>query len=1641
MSGVQHQTVPEGQATATAAELLAAGAILPPDTRDAGDRAVPLTARAYRHPGLEDRVVVRLVPDELGVAEDAAAGFLGLEPAAEPAVVGVGLRQALGFPEWVLVHYPQDGHHALGIVPELERAARQAKTKPKATLDAYQEIAGRLAASVPHFLPTFYEQAGRVFVGVENLVYAAQMFSKARTADAEHGLQVDEDRLDAVFLEFALAGALPVKVLAAYGKELAARLPGQEALTRFTRLCVRRTAGGLPPSAQMTTELRKLAKAAGADADAVEQEFVTELLALPATLRAAVGWWKTHRAAVVALGRREPAVRRALLEMMPTADSEGEMAVQWLELLTESGAADALHDPGAPEGLRPSDGTSGWLRRFQRMREAAGWWRNAKSLSPLYPLVERCAERMRAELAGAAPLDVPADIDLLDLLLSLGLPVADHSRRETFNLERWSEGDERRDLLALAADTRFRAAFTRGVDRCGNDTSGRRTLSALVESPGGRIMLTEWVRALAGQFAAVGLPGLPQAMARLSWLPGDVLALAEAEVRAAAATDLAPVLARTLRAGLFDELTWPAWEQAAAELIARKDVDDLVVADAWPHLIVAGPTQVRVLDGDGAVLTHDLRIPDGDGFGDPGLHYVDGELLVYWNSHSAGHRGKRGYWHGSADRIQTVESESTHGTRLGWIWELITGLPLPQGGRALGGGVLNRGDTAVPEPASVLGDGTSYWVWGWDGSDHSTRDWYEYDPASGRRGRRSTPAFFTDALRDLPAGTKLRSGTLRPAADGPLGWATFTLPDGSVRGRDTAGHEVAVGKGAHELIRVVVMPGDDRPRAILRGHREIGLVDADGVVTAEARTDRAPGAFARGTVVLPPPGYWHFMRPRDLEGSLALRRIEDAHAALLLKAGSEQRAARTEQDELPRLVSELMPQVTDGSLLAGIAGVVAYAADQQATLDQVAERLDGALGGGARHDTGPTGPDDSILFEPLRSLGATRLYWTQGRDGDGVFRQIRLVAEALRGACASAPAADLQIHLDGALLPQCATAWWMVMLESCSAVAVRAAAPSTTPEVAEALRAVLRMYDDAGLAAPAQHTAWRGTTVFLPDRLLNKPDGNRRQGSWQGLLPLPDGGLLAVLWTQPASGGADFTGLHFDPTGRFELPPLYKLRATTKVGEQRETGWLSAFLAEWEKRGAAPWFPEAVEEFARLTGVTLTEARLILAGMPGLESYGRPALPADRRAVLGAKTTEISVADGQLRRVDPEALRAVVGALLPADPTLLWTEGPDVAAAAQVWNTRIGERTAVPEALLAEAARAVRATWAPPQALPALLGPARSPELSRDLGWKVHGDRVVPAQQNTPGFTAETLVGGVALAAWLAHRVPAGDPVRAALPAALAALRERLANPDLMLNLGRYADLPQFRKAAGAPAEVADGYERYGAVIMATHDNQPMPAVRVAHLDASGSDPYLAVLRGETQTPFPLEVALGLVRNSAFAALLSDPGEPVAGERAKDGTWAPQDPSRSAPDLVAEVVAEHGLGADAAALYLMLLAMPDPTDRATARWTGWKPARLAAARAELAATDLVVSGTRAKAGRSLFLPGGWTVFRAPHLPMEEWKIPFFGALLEGETPVLGVIVPTEPAAQLYRRAWQRVREGDGPRFAELKIGRARARRR
>ncbi|MEU2288196.1 DNA-binding protein, partial [Streptomyces sp. NPDC013178] len=1018
------------------------------------------------------------------------------------------------------------------------------------------------------------------------------------------------------------------------------------------------------------------------------------------------------------------------------------------------------------------------------------------------------------------------------------------------------------------------------------------------------------------------------------------------------------------------------------------------------------------------------------------------------------------YWHHNPDRVLSLEGARVlRGTQMNWYREDVgvPTLPLPGGGRITGAGVLHRGDTTVPLEASLLGDGTSYWVWGGDG-------WLEYDPATGRLGRTSAPAFLADAYGERT----WAPGSLAPypfdevtpagvPVHGLLGWRAVFQPDRSWRGEDLAGRRVTVSEERGMPYAAVRFPGADRLVAVVRDGWRVELVDPDGVVNASARVDGAPGDFAAGTPILPPLRYWHCLRPRDPRGSQVLRRISDETARALLQA-SEPKAA----------VRELLPEVTDRALRAGITGVLRYTAEQQKVLDAAATRLTEELSG-THEDEGPAGPSDRLLRDALSGLDGSRGHWYHyTADRDSVFRRLRVLRRALRAAdapvasvhavddlapavlaagdtatCASAagapaapparaahePAPAVRLHIDGRELPG-GYLDAAPLPDLFTAAAFRVASPTTPPEHRQALVALLREFDELGLSSAAGPARWRRVSLHIDARHLRTPDGEWHEGSWTGVLPLDGGALLVVTGctSRHERHGCDFTALFHDPSGRFEAPDPYTVESSAPVGEDREARWLTAFLAELDERGPAPWIPAAAEEFARLTGVTPTMARLIVAGLPQVDSHDRSFLTPEARAVLRVKVTDAALAKDELRKIDSSVLRGVVAALLPSDPARLWTDGPDTAAAAEVWNSKVDKRRILPEALLGEVQRVLKAEHS---TLAALLDPASEPLLSRDLEWTVSGDRARPVDEDAVGFTAATLIDSVVLAAWLAHRLPAGDLIRAALPAALAAIRDRLAHPGLLLDLVQYVHLPDFREAVGQPTEIATGYERYGAIIMATHDDQPAPALSVALLDTDGQDPYLPALRlAQDGAPFAAEVALRLARAPHFAALLADPGDPVAGERGKDGTWYPQDPARSVPELVTEAAKAYGIGEDAAALYLMLLAMPDPTDRNTARWTGWKPARIKAARAELAATDLVVEASRSRAGRSLFLPGGWEALPSPRLPLEQWKLPLYGELAEVR---VGQLVLTEPAPDLYRRAWQRIREGDVPRFEQLKV--------
>ncbi|MGW5634669.1 hypothetical protein [Streptomyces sp. NPDC003832] len=1644
----------------TAAALLEAGAVLPPGTTDRED-ADTLTVRTYTHPALDDRRIVRLVPGTLGEAEDLALEFLGLAREAEVPEVGQVRRETLGFPAWALVNDPANGHHALALVKDVERLARQAKSRPGAAKEGFEELGERLGRAVPHFLPTFYEQAARIFLQHENTTYAAAFFGKARQAERVHALAVDEDRQRAVFLEFAFAGALTVKALKEHVKDLARRLDPAQAWAQYRQLTVERCAAGMPPYASLPQDARSLIKAAGLSRVDEECELVGDLIASPAAVRAPASFWNAYRATLGVLAERRPAARVRLLEIMPGGLGRSvEDDEFWLALLAECGADRLLtgEDTEAAGEVDAADWLGRWA--FHRKHGSAISWRSPGTLA----LVARMAERLRAD---GRPVDLfsgrwhaGADLDLLDLCAAEKVPLAlpDAETRVHLALDRWLR-DERpgaRDLTATAADPRLLRLLHEAVGRLGGEHRGlTQLLEPLADHPVLGEVLRAWLERSAGRYtAATGLPGARAALERIQPFRPVAFRVDAEAVAGVAAHDVAPLLGRTLRAGILDELGWPALDEALRvldEAVPAKDPNrELTVTEAWPALILSRGVKVVVVGPQGTLLEHELRLPiELDRWNRPQFRYADGELMVMWRQD-----GKQvGYWSNRPSEVFALGGEQLPYWRSSDAGH--PSVPLSGGGVATGGRTLHAGDTVLPPSRPLLGDGVTCWRQGRQGLKQV---WLEYDPATGTHGRASLPAFLQSGIHEdaslvqsacevlplqpglegSPFGTdgKVVGRWVRTAKDGEETLTTAGSPDGRT---------VTVGRAAGVPIGALRLPGGAEPVATYLDGRVALFAPGDtseGGLLGRVTLGERGSEFASGTRFVPPVAFWHALRARDEQGSAALRALTDERAAKLLRAGAEAvaerkalldaagddtdaRAAVPNGDVfIRRMVADVLPEITDKRLRVGVAALVRAAlwlsdsATTFATPPVPREQPDRRSTQGMFADYSPEHGNDRAVRDAASGIASLWGGWGGEREWT-VLRQIRAVNHVLSGRPADGTALPAKPGNPGVLgdgwasdqrtIPRMG-AVWPSLLGTLRALAYRAALPTTPDTAREALVLLLEAVAEGPLAEPGS---------ALRQIVLSEPHENQPR---VGQVLRRDGRTVVLLSSRNVHGvdaRLHWTALDHDPSGRFGAIAHFTLEEETRIEQVFPAEGLTALTRLIRDKGAAPWRPEASEALAAATrgGLGALQATVLLAGQP--QDRDAQAL-----ALMDLKPRQLEQATRMLSTVSAQDRNALLGALLPAEPADLWSTGPDTGAAGRVWAERLGSLVRLPEDVAADLA------GLPAGSAQVVLNPGHSAWISRTtvLGLDKDGNLVAEDPSAVP--SAHDLTGAVAALASLAYALPHGHPLRAALPEGLAALRRRVADPELLLQL----DVEWTEKGSPSAVEVRKTYglpETGGAdalglthagealVLRPWHGENELTLVRPAGLTGP-DDAVFGLLEGVTG---PLR---GAGMRSLRNLLSDDLARTVAAGIDPDGPAGhAQDPTVSVPELVAEVAAARGLGEDAAALYLQLLALPDPTDRNCARWTGWKPARLKQARAELAASGLVVEAKRPRAGRTLFLPGGWRDLKGSALPVESWK--------EGLYPIHDHVraVPLLPLPELFARAWARVLDGDPPAYEEL----------
>ncbi|MGW2640201.1 hypothetical protein [Streptomyces sp. NPDC001348] len=525
-----------------------------------------------------------------------------------------------------------------------------------------------------------------------------------------------------------------------------------------------------------------------------------------------------------------------------------------------------------------------------------------------------------------------------------------------------------------------------------------------------------------------------------------------------------------------------------------------------------------------------------------------------------------------------------------------------------------------------------------------------------------------------------------------------------------------------------------------------------------------------------------------------------------------------------------------------------------------------------------------------------------------------------------------------------------------------------------------------------------------------------------------------------AGGGRDprRTLWEYSPDGAHpEDGPLalagVKLTRAHVLEPVRPGAWFTRFAELYREHGPAPARPELARAFAERLGLSQAEATALLTAHVPCAPYQ---LDEEDGYLSGHYSTDLEswkIRSKEAERavaaltdaLGPRFFTTLYDKLLPDDPEQLWVTGPDVDRAAEWWLAELGSPLPVPTALVPLAAKETLPpqgeaalgrqphgdgrSWWPHLRLPALLGRLAT-----------GADCLAPHRAGLAG--EPHLLALPRIAAWLAYRTPAGDPSRPAAGAAISRLREELSSGPGPLTLFSL----QSNYLMGPPPST-EALTAHPAVTEVADTAYAIRHLRVdpAALDGP-DDPLLDALDTYLDSVLPsqwLPSPSGLPAVADLRLLLSDDFAALGTHLLTDGERSPgweQDPARSVPHLVEDCAEAFGLGRDAASLYLMLLALPDPSDRNVKAWTGWQPGRLRKAEAELHASGRVLRALRSRAGRSLFLPGAWQERKPPRLPVEASKLGLLPLAREHRSTSHLAAVPYAPLPLLFTRAWEGV---------------------
>jgi hypothetical protein len=1141
---------------------------------------------------------------------------------------------------------------------------------------------------------------------------------------------------------------------------------------------------------------------------------------------------------------------------------------------------------------------------------------------------------------------------------------------------------------------------------------------------------------------------------------------------------LAPVamLQRTLQAGVFDEYGLPAFEEVSNQTGIKVEFEHYHMRGLYltfPKIILVDKVHAYVIDSDGKVNKHELRLPKSSEL--TRMLALANDLLVayrdakyqghfYWASNSAQLYGAGGYFYsgGDTNAMATVVKD---------------------GSVFLGQQLVRPGEKQMPQPHDYLHDGERFWRVGQEYDQQTgNRPWKirEVDPQTGKTVRESVPPWF----EETEGGTlELGQAELMPApvgaessplgtTNGMVGWKTIQRREGSYFGVGIDGRRwdkplVRLDGSLAAPVALLRQAGTDAFLPVTTTSGRSGsywIWDVSGTTVVASLQDFHQD-YAAGQVTVLPLHFWHLLQVRDEASSRKLRGLDQEVCAALLQAAAADReqthaACPGRSDIAPQnplwhllpVVTKLLPTAPERMTL-GVARVIERA--EQAGAEFLALR-DRTAAAATRETT--------AVIVAHRQADRAAAPWRLPPFRNYAHESPVSIREHLTAAVAF-----LKGNAEPGELPR-TNYLWFPMLENlglrCWQTYWRVlAAKMTQKEDGEvSWLEFLKLWLDLDIAElPGQLALMQGY-----------PKGAKKN-NWGGYEAKVHGGASSAL-----QNGEDrpvivenelyhnqelpYHILRYSTAKAPGAPPGYVAVNAHEIKHREDPAQIASFMAAVESGGPLP-LPSR-EELAEVAGkLAVSPAEIGLVWMGGLkvDSAEHNFLPAELRTALGWKAIEASAGRQALRNLNPAHLSRLYEAVVSqgwAAPFAADRQ-PVLRALEETWKASLPRRLPLEAALqtrlsaLGKAWRWQRLNY--DELLVAAADPAKHPALQpRPIAIELNKEQnyhrldLVARNKGEQTLAGNFLRSLVHLIALVHAETAAGHPARSAIPALIKQLTHLLNHESTLFHLRFFYLYEAGQKKPLQPSEwllkrlgpttanATDGTVRYDDALIAAAGLDSSRQVLVAFRPAGLQDESdLARLRGIQATEGETEY---VDRDNllALVAAIKSPGfqklaVAIRLKEVPEGQW-PQNPSYTAPNVVKAIRKKHKLDEEPAVLYAQVLALPDPTTANVCAWNGWTAAQLKQASAELASSELVLEAVRARAGRSIFLPGEWAEVKAPWLPIESWKYAHLhelGLKVNEPCPAAGPLV-LRPFGDLFAAAWQRVLDGDAPRYEEVK---------